>query len=278
MSKNIDSKTVEDFGNEWSRFNQENLSQNEHRQIFYNYFEIFPFEKLPENAVAADIGCGSGRWAKLVADKVKKLYCIDASIEALEVAKKNLSNYNNIEYLNESVDSITIENNSLDFAYSLGVLHHMPNTKKGIVDCVAKIKKGGYFLLYLYYNLDNKPLYFKLIWQISNLFREVISRMPSKMKFLSCEIIAMTIYWPFSRLSQILEKFDIKTKNIPLSYYKDKSFYTMRTDALDRFGTRLEQRFSKEEIEEMMKNAGLTEIKFSQNEPYWVAVGKKCVE
>ena len=49
----------------------------------------------------------------------------------------------------------------------------------------------------------------------------------------------------------------------------------MRTDALDRFGTRLEQRFSRNEIERMMTAAGLTDIVFSEREPYWVACGRK---
>ena len=46
----------------------------------------------------------------------------------------------------------------------------------------------------------------------------------------------------------------------------------MRTDALDRFGTRLEQRFTKNEINKMMETAGLENITFSKN-TYWCAVG-----
>ena len=49
----------------------------------------------------------------------------------------------------------------------------------------------------------------------------------------------------------------------------------MSTDSLDRFGTRLEKRFTKYEIIEMMRSCGLTDIKFSEKAPYWVAVGIK---
>ena len=68
---------------------------------------------------------------------------------------------------------------------------------------------------------------------------------------------------------------NINTKNIPLNYYKDKSFYVMRTDALDRLGTKLEKRFSKSEIHEMFSNAGLKDIKFSDQMPFWCALGFK---
>ena len=63
--------------------------------------------------------------------------------------------------------------------------------------------------------------------------------------------------------------------SIPLSYYRNHTFYTMRTDSRDRFGTPLEQRFSRKEIEIMMEDAGLSEIRFSDRAPYWCAVGIK---
>ena len=49
----------------------------------------------------------------------------------------------------------------------------------------------------------------------------------------------------------------MRVDNMPLSAYRERSFYVMRTDALDRFGTRLEQRFTREQIRSMMHEAGL---------------------
>ena len=46
----------------------------------------------------------------------------------------------------------------------------------------------------------------------------------------------------------------------------------MRTDALDRFGTRLEKRFTRKEIAQMMELAGLERIAFSDS-PCWCAMG-----
>ena len=58
--------------------------------------------------------------------------------------------------------------------------------------------------------------------------------------------------------------------------------FTMRTDALDRFGTRLEQRFTKSEIKNMMELSGLKDVEFSNDSIYWLAVGYKesneCVD
>ncbi len=59
----------------------------------------------------------------------------------------------------------------------------------------------------------------------------------------------------------------------PLSAYRNKSFDSMRTDALDRFGIKLEKRFTKLRILTMMKSAGLERVQFSPRTPFWCAVG-----
>jgi len=74
-----------------------------------------------------------------------------------------------------------------------------------------------------------------------------------------------------------LEKLGLDVELMPLSSYRSLSFYTMRTDALDRFGTRLEHRFTAREIKEMMEQAGLNRIAFSDSY-YWCALGYKTKE
>ena len=151
MSKNKDKKVVEAFGDEWSRFDQSGLSNLDLQEMFDSYFSIFPWENISAESVGLDIGCGSGRWARLVAPKVGQLHCIDASEEALNVAKKNLEHAKNCQFHLASVDDIPILDESADFAYSLGVLHHIPDTSAGIKACVSKLKRGAPLLLYLYY-------------------------------------------------------------------------------------------------------------------------------
>ena len=135
--KNQDKNTVEGFGDEWSRFDQSDLPEDEQKLLFDEYFSVFPWENISKESVGFDLGCGSGRWAKSVAPKVKKLICIDPS-SALDIAKKNLSNFDNCEFQSTTVDDISIDKNSMDFGYSLGVLHHVPNTEMGIKQCVEK--------------------------------------------------------------------------------------------------------------------------------------------
>jgi ubiquinone/menaquinone biosynthesis C-methylase UbiE len=273
-AQNVDKSVVSGFGDEWERFDQSDLPANEHSELFDLYFSIFPWEMLSNTSVGFDMGCGSGRWAKLVAPRVGQLHCVDPS-SAITVATKNLSAFSNCIFHNSSVDAFAVASNSMDFGYSLGVLHHIPNTQSALNDCVDKLKKGAPFLLYLYYAFDNKPFWFKIIFKISNIIRLGVSKSPHQIRYILSQILAFIVYLPFARISKILEKSGVNVDNIPLSAYRNCSFYTMRTDSLDRFGTRLEQRFTKNEIEQMMLNSGLINIKFNKSLPYWCAVGIK---
>jgi ubiquinone/menaquinone biosynthesis C-methylase UbiE len=274
--ENYDDKVIEGFGDEWSRFDQSQLSEKELTEIFDAYFHIFPWDTLNPDAVGFDLGCGSGRWAKLIASRVGHLHLIDPSQAALSVAKNNLHDISNCQFHLTDVSKIPLEDSTADFGYSLGVLHHIPEPEKGIEACVAKLKHVAPFLLYLYYAFDNKPWWFINIWKFSNIGRLVISHLPYSIRYAISQIIALIIYVPLARFSLILEKLGVKeVQSIPLSIYRHRTFYVMRTDALDRFGTRLEKRFTQNEIRQMMENAGLERIVFSDRPPYWCAVGYK---
>jgi SAM-dependent methyltransferase len=272
---NIDRQVVEDFGKEWATFNQQSLAEQDLQKAFNQYFHIFPFENINLNSVGFDMGCGSGRWAKLIANKVKVLNCIDPSAMALEQAKANLSGFSNCNFECAAALDTQLPEKSQDFGYCLGVLHHTSDTLAGLKNCSSKLKPGAPFLLYLYYRFDNRPLWFHSIWMLSDFVRKIISRLPFALKLFASQVIAAFIYWPLARLARLLEKIGLPVKNIPLSDYRNKKFYFMRTDALDRFGTKLEKRYTKNEISQMMIEAGFDHLIFSQSEPFWFVVGHK---
>ncbi|WP_449042332.1 class I SAM-dependent methyltransferase [Paracoccus sp. (in: a-proteobacteria)] len=272
---NIDSKTVDSFGSEWEKFAQDKISTAEIEDLFDKYFRIFPWHTLPKGAEGFDMGCGSGRWAKLVAPKVGTLNCIEPSPKAFEVTKRNLSGLDNVIFWNESSSSCGIPDGSQDFGYSLGVLHHTPNTAVAMAECVRLLREGAPFLVYLYYRFDNRPAWYRWLWAVSDLIRKGVSSLPESGKSILSDVFAAFIYYPLARAAHLADQRNINVGNWPLSSYKDCSFYTMRTDARDRFGTPLEWRFTKVEIERMMMDSGLENIVFSEAAPFWCACGTK---
>lgn len=272
---NIDQATVRDFGAEWQRFDQNKVPDAEMARMFDEYFAVFPWTSLPADAQGFDAGCGSGRWAPLVAKRVGHLHCIDAAPLALTVARKRLSTVPNITIHEASLDAIPLADASMDFGYSLGVLHHLPDPAAGLAACVAKLKPGAPILVYIYYAFDNRPSWFRLLWRASDLIRRTISKTPFQFKSSLAEIFAALIYFPLARGAALAERIGADVSEWPLSAYRWRSYYSMRTDALDRFGTRLEHRMTKAQITAIMEQCGLREIRFSPAVPFWCAVGIK---
>jgi glycosyltransferase involved in cell wall biosynthesis len=244
--------------------------------MYADFFAVFPWERIDASAVGADFGCGSGRWAKYVAPRVKHLHLIDASATALDVARANLREAGNVSYHHASLNDDTLPERSLDFGYVIGVLHHIPDTARALASVVKALKPGAPLLVYLYYAFDNRPAWFRSLWPIADLSRRIICRFPMRLRYLACDLIALTVYWPVARAARALDRLARMPVAWPLSWYRNRSFYVMRTDALDRFGTSVEKRFTRLQIEAMLHDAGLTEIRFSPSQPYWCAVAIKA--
>jgi ubiquinone/menaquinone biosynthesis C-methylase UbiE len=274
---NVNDAVVRDFGREWERFDQVDLSHDERSSLFEAYFALFPWDTLRPDAVGFDAGCGTGRWALLAAPRVGHLHCIDPS-SAITVAARNLAHLPNCSFHRAAVEDMPLADASMEFGYSLGVLHHVPDTAQAIRSCVRKLKPGAPFLVYLYYAFDNQPLWFRALWRLSDGVRTVVSRLPHGLKVLFSETTACVVYWPLARTARWLERRAFAVHSFPLSAYRDRSFYTMRTDALDRFGTRLERRFTRQQIVSMMEGAGLRNVKVGANAPFWCAVGYKAAK
>lgn len=277
--KNRDDYVISHFGSEWKAFNYlESEQLEEVREQFAAYVRPLPPQFLAgKNLVVADFGAGSGRWAHFLLEYSRELWLVEPGQESFSILQERFGKNEKVHLLNETVSENRVPDEALDLAVSLGVLHHIPDTGLGMRDIFRKIKPGGYFLCYLYYALENKPFIYRSIWNISNKFRIGISKLPYRLRRIVCEIIATLVYWPMAKLSKMMEKVGLSSKNVPLHHYKDMNFYVMRNDAYDRFGTSLEQRFTKREISEMVEKAGfdIATLKFSEAEPFWTFVARR---
>jgi len=272
--KNIDKKVVYEFGEEWLKFND--FDEINIKLSGDKYFDIIDEKIVNKNTYALDIGCGTGRWTKYLSSKAGFIEAVDPS-NAIFVADKLLREVENVRLTKASVDTLPFPDETFDFAMSVGVLHHIPDTQQALDDCVKKVKKGGYFYVYLYYNLDKRGVLFKFLFKLADVVRGVVSKLPGRLKKIICDILAVIIYMPLILWVEFLVFIGLRklAKQMPLSFYCNKSFFTIRNDALDRFGTRLEQRFSEKEVKKMMQNCGLTDILISPGVPYYHAVGKR---
>jgi SAM-dependent methyltransferase len=277
---NIDSEVVDHFGKEWAKYNYlDGIASEALDNQFEAYVKpinLLKFDK--QSSIAADFGAGSGRWTERLEPFFKKIYAVEPSPSAVNVMIEKFALVPKIEVLNEDVEKNSIPESSLDLAISLGVLHHIPDTSQAILDISQKIKHGGTFLCYLYYKVENKPIHYRVLFQIVNLFRLLISRLPHPIRMMLAKVIALFVYLPLARFSRFQMNRGRDISNIPLHHYAEMPLVMLENDALDRFGTRLEQRFNKEEIASMLigANFDLSTLRYSDDEPFWTfAVQKK---
>ena len=277
--QNLDQQVIDSFGHEWAAFDYAESETDEALDSqFLAYCAPIDLSQFnTKSSVAADFGAGSGRWTSRLLPYFSLVYALEPSDGANKVLRIKFKNDTQVRVLQETVGANSVPSESLDLAMSLGVLHHIPDTGLAIRDVSSKIKSGGVFLCYLYYKLENKPFFYRGLFWASNALRWVISRLPYAMRRLVAQIIAGTIYLPLARTSKLLGSRGKDVSNFPLHHYADMPFVMLQNDALDRFGTRLEQRFSKKEITAMLDSAGfdLSTLKFSELEPFWTFAVKK---
>ena len=268
-----DAHTIGSFGEEWGKFNAFDPAEIE--RAGNEYFDIVPPALLGPHVVAMDLGCGSGRWTRYLSSRVGHIDALDPS-EAVFHAARVHGDLPNVRWSNAGVGEIPFDDATFDLIICLGVLHHVPDTAGALERLARKLKPGGHLLLYLYYALDGRGPGFRALFTITDRLRRMISALPGPMKRMACEVIAFAVYLPLQTLARLLRAVGLQGwQRLPLSHYHDKSLTVLRNDALDRFGTPLEQRFTKDQIAQLMREAGLDQVEFSPSPPYWHALGRR---
>ncbi|MDQ4075465.1 MAG: class I SAM-dependent methyltransferase [Chloroflexota bacterium] len=99
--------------------------------------------------VGLDAGCGEGRYSWHVANQGAEVIGIDLS-EGVNVAFRNTSNLDRVHIVQASLYNLPIRPGSLDFVFSTGVLHHLPEPGKGFEHLVPVLKPGGRMMIWVY--------------------------------------------------------------------------------------------------------------------------------
>ena len=263
---------VSRFDSEWTAF--ADVATAEQSKIFALYFDLVPAAALGTGSAVLDAGCGAGRWAVQVAARGGRVVALDAG-RSVEIAHRNGLQWG-IECVQGDVTTLPFASETFDLVYSLGVLHHVEETDQAAAELVRALRPGGHCLIYVYYALDNRGPVFRSVYRVVDLIRRVLSRSPQRVLAPISDAIAVLVYLPLARTSRFLQHIGLRAAAaLPLSSYADRSFRTMRNDSLDRFGTRLEKRFTRMDVVRLMERAGLEEIRVADSAPFWHGVGRR---
>lgn len=136
-----------------------------------NNIDISKFEGLK----ALDGGCGGGRYsAALSRFGFSEVTAIDFSPINVKTVKRNTQKFgiDNIKVQQASALELPFEDDTFDFVFSNGVLHHTANIQQGVNELVRVLKPGG--LGWLYLIQDPGGIY----WEFVDLLRIVVRDVP----------------------------------------------------------------------------------------------------
>ena len=249
------------FGAEWREHGQ---ILPEHAGEFAQYVDLVDLRSL-KDARVCDLGCGSGRWSFFLKDTCRELVLVDFS-DAIYVARRNLRGADHCLFFKADVAALPFADDCADFILCLGVLHHLPVP---CLDAVRRLRRlAPRLLIFLYYALDNRPWFFRTLLGFVDVVRGVLSRIRSPLFRRAFALAgAVAIYRPLVALGTLLRPAGLGT-SVPLyEVYRGKSLKRIQQDVYDRFFTRIEQRVSRAEIEELRRD--FAEVRISNGLPYW---------
>lgn len=141
------------YGNLWKKLNDDYLN-NESKNVLINLFEKNNQNvSILKDKNILDMGCGSGRFTIALAQLGAKMVTgIDLGKTGINIGTKisEKLNLKNIKFLEGNVVSLPFEDESFDFVFSKGVLHHTGHLEKCLDEYYRVLKKGGKGFLYLY--------------------------------------------------------------------------------------------------------------------------------
>jgi len=260
-------RTRESFGYEWTHFNDWRDSGSTN---FTDYFAGLDLGSL-RDAVVLDAGCGMGRHARQIAPYAGQVIAIDFSA-AIEQAARNTADCPNVSCVQADLLGLPIAGNTVDFAYSLGVLHHLEKTEAALAGLVGKLKPGGRLRVYLYWK---KHGWSGQLLRAVTAARRVTTRVPFPVLRAACWLLSLCLWVGVVLPYRVLSSLGItRHERWPLFVYTKYPFTVLYNDQFDRFSAPIEKRYDQDEVVTMLRRAGLEHVTVRPCFG-WIADGRK---
>jgi len=267
MKNNLESKCIEDFGEQWNYFT-DNKNYYASKDLFIDICgPDFPLI-LIQNANVVDVGAGTGRLTKILLDLgAKHIWCVEPS-SAMQVLQKNTVDFEtSLTYINSKGNDFVI-NDSIDLVFSIGVIHHIENADLTMKNIYKNLKIGGKVVIWLY-GQEGNLLYLLLITPLRLLTKIIPHKL--LLKFSRLLVKPLIVY------SYLCKKFNW----LPLSTYIINHLSKLEKEEIqltiyDQLNPAYSKYYTKAQALRLLKNAGFINISIYHRHGYsWTVVGDK---
>ncbi len=264
-------RTMASYSYQWRKFSD----------MFPHWEQVFRDSVQPitpdffRGRLGLDAGCGFGRSLYYAASYGAEMIGLDLS-EAVEAARGNVGHLPNVHLVQADIFHPPFADQSLDFVYSIGVLHHLPDPEAGFSSLAKRLKPGAPIFIWVYARGRGRQIPFL------TLMRAVSTRVPFQLLDALCWLLAagQWVLWilPYRLLNRIpLRLTRALARRLPFTLYARYPFRVLRTDWFDGLSVPLQRYYRREEIAGWFKREGLQRITIA---PAWAgrALGYRPVE
>lgn len=199
-----------------------------------------------------EIGCGMGSHSLKMSGNAKSHCALDLNFSSAVLAKRRFEIFESPgNILNADAEYLPFNDESFDRVYSLGVIHHTPDTEKAISEISRVMKSGGDAIIMLYHK--------------NSIFYYVTILVRNRIKFAILKII------PLRLVTMIYQgdKYKIRIKNaLDKLSWKDLTRFTIRVST-DSFPNPLSKVYAKQQCSRLFKDFSevRTDVRGSWNRP-----------
>jgi SAM-dependent methyltransferase/uncharacterized protein YbaR (Trm112 family) len=245
-------RTMRSYSYQWRKFKQ---MFPEWEAVFLE--SIHPIERsFFPGKVGLDGGCGFGRSLFYAASFGAEMIGLDLS-EAIEAARENTGHLPNVHLVQGDIFHPPVTRASLDFVYSIGVLHHLPDPKGGFLSLSRLLRAGAPMFVWVYLRGRGRQI------KAFSAMRAVSTRMPLRLLSLACLALAAGQHAAFIFPRQVLEAVGAARwgARIPFSGYVRYPFRTLHTDWVDGLSVPLVNYYKPHEIAEWYRAGGFERVR-----------------
>ncbi len=260
-------RTIKDFGEQWLRYSD--------HEGYYGSPELFsdilsPFlkpEDLRDRRVA-EIGSGTGRIVNMLLESgVQHVVALEPS-EGIEVLKKNAHNLEKVTLLKATGEQLPAYGD-LDYVFSIGVLHHIPDPEPVVKAAHRALRSGGQFLVWLY-GKEGNELYLALLWPI----RALTKRLPH----LLLSILVWIIYFPTSLYAKLCRRLPLPLRGYIVNVFGKMSPEKQRLIIYDQLNPAYAKYYTRQEAIKLLEDGGFVNVRIHHRHGYsWTVIGTKLL-
>lgn len=162
---------AEGFGWQWNQFSE---LRPEYAQQFLDWVHPLGPDDFRGKRVIEG-GCGKGRHARIVAEfGAKDIFCVDLG-SAVEACFRNVGRRDAVHVIQGDISRLPLKRVA-DVAFSVGVVHHMPEPIEGVRGLAAKVVEGGRISVWVY-GYEGNEWYVRIVNPVRE---QITSRMPRR--------------------------------------------------------------------------------------------------